>query len=79
MPKQQVKRNSPTRSISFDADMFELMEARRAELRMDRSAFIVALLEDTFDVLKHPEIHDAAHKADETKLKAAREARKGKH
>ncbi len=69
------ERNKTTRSISFDNDIFELMEERRRELRLDRSNFLVNLLEDALGVLSHPELRDERIKADESKLKQAREAR----
>ncbi len=73
--KAQPNRNKTTRSISFDNDVFELMEERRKELRYDRSNFLVALLEDSLGILKHPELHDNTIKADEAKLEKARKAR----
>ena len=47
-----------TRSISFDNDVFLLMEERRKELRASRSDFLRMLLEDTLGVLSHPEVRD---------------------
>lgn len=46
-----------TRSISFDQDTFGLMEARRIQLRMTRSEFLRALLEDRLGVMSHPELN----------------------
>lgn len=67
--------NKVTRSISFDADIFELLEQRRQDLRDDRSNFLNAILEDYLGILPHPELRDPNIKADTEKLEKARKAR----
>lgn len=52
-----------TRSISFDHDVFDLMEIRRKELRATRSDYLRMLLEETLGVLPHPEVHDPSRVA----------------
>ena len=56
-------RATVTRSISFAQDVFDAMEVRRKELRMERSAFVGAILEDTLGFLDHPELKDPNRKA----------------
>ena len=63
MGKNNRPRLTVTRSISFAEDVFIAMEARRKELRMERSVFIKALLEDNLGFLAHPEIKDPTLKA----------------
>jgi hypothetical protein len=50
-----------TRSLSFDSDTFEMMEVRRTELRMDRSEFIRAILEDRLGIMSHPELNNVVN------------------
>lgn len=63
MGKNNKPRTTVTRSISFAEDVFEAMEARRQELRMERSEFIKAVLEDILGFLPHPELKDLKRKA----------------
>ena len=63
MPKNNRKITTVTRSISFDEDVFAELEIRREELRMDRSEFMKAVLEDTLGILEHPELKDPNRKA----------------
>lgn len=63
MGKNHRQRLTVTRSISFAQDVFDAMEARRNELRMERSEYIKAILEDTLGFLPHPEVRDPNRKA----------------
>lgn len=63
MGRNNRPRATVTRSISFAQDVFDAMEIRRNELRMERSEFIKAILEDTLGFLPHPEIRDQNRKA----------------
>ncbi len=54
MSKNQHTNPSVTRSISIDHDVFVKMEARRMELRLDRSTFIRYVLEDHLGIVKRP-------------------------
>ncbi len=54
MSKNQHTNPNVTRSISIDHDVFMKLEARRAELRLDRSTFIRYVLEDHLGIVKRP-------------------------
>lgn len=49
--KTQKHRNTVNRSISFDPDLFALMEDRREALRMQRSEYLTRLIME--DMCKH--------------------------
>jgi hypothetical protein len=55
-PKSYRKEKTLTRSISFEEDVFNELERRRVELRMTRSEYIRAVLEDVLEILPHPEL-----------------------
>ncbi len=55
-PKSYRSNKTITRSISFDQDVFSEMEERREALRMTRSDYLRALLEDRLGILAHPEL-----------------------
>ena len=58
-PKTYRKEKTVTRSISFEQDVFDELERRREDLRMTRSEFLRAVLEDSMGILVHPELRMA--------------------
>jgi hypothetical protein len=56
MPKNHRPRTTTTRSISFDSELFFLMEARRKEFHLDRSTCIRYVLQDQLGIVKWPQL-----------------------
>lgn len=52
MGKNNRPRTTVTRSISFDDEVFKLMEAERKRLRQDRSDYLRTILEERFRLVE---------------------------
>ncbi len=52
MPKKD--KTTLTRSISFDTEVFDLMEKERTRLRLDRSQYIRQILERELGLVEDP-------------------------
>ena len=54
--KPKKTRNTITKSISFDEDVYKAMELHREGLRMTRSEYLRAVTEHVLGFLEHPEL-----------------------
>ncbi|EIQ01114.1 hypothetical protein OpiT1DRAFT_05682 [Opitutaceae bacterium TAV1] len=60
-PRKSDRTKIP-RSINWDADVLNLIEAHRAKLGLDRSAYVQACAEHILDIREHPELFHAANR-----------------